>query len=127
MPRGGARTGAGRPKGVKSKAKPHNAICKEIKAIAQQYSAVALETLVDVCTNCDIPQARVAAATAILDRGWGKPPQAVAVRADANKDEKAETGDGASKEPERVPTYTEVIREAAARTAKEADEGSLPN
>lgn len=45
----------------------------EIKALARQHTAEAVETLVLAMRN---PQTAVPASIALLDRGWGKPPQA---------------------------------------------------
>jgi hypothetical protein len=45
---------------------------------AQEYSETALETLVAIATDRDAPSAaRVQASNALLDRGHGKPVQAV--------------------------------------------------
>ena len=49
-----------------------------IKELAKEYSELALNTLVEIATNEKSKEsARVQAAIAILDRGWGKPIQAV--------------------------------------------------
>lgn len=73
---GGRRPGAGRPKGVRNK------ISSKIKAsigeLAQQYTAAAIETLAEVMTDISAPPAaRINAANALLDRGHGRPKQAV--------------------------------------------------
>ena len=47
----------------------------EVKALAQQHTTAAIETLVSICNAGDKDSARVAAAIALLDRGWGKPGQ----------------------------------------------------
>lgn len=44
----------------------------EIRELARLHTATALATLVEVCENGENESARVAAANAILDRGWGK-------------------------------------------------------
>jgi hypothetical protein len=45
----------------------------DIAALARTHTEAALNTLVEICGNPKAtPAARVAAATAILDRGWGK-------------------------------------------------------
>jgi DNA-directed RNA polymerase subunit E'/Rpb7 len=45
----------------------------EVRAIAREHTVGAITTLVNVHKNKKAPPAaRVAAATAILDRGWGK-------------------------------------------------------
>jgi phage gp46-like protein len=73
--RGGWRNG-GRPKGSQNKA------TADIKAAAQKYTDQALQTLAQIMTDGESEAARVAAANAILDRGYGKPKQSVDVEAD---------------------------------------------
>ena len=49
----------------------------EIKSLARAYTEKAVQTLGGIMSQSDCPPAaRVAAATALLDRGWGKPAQA---------------------------------------------------
>lgn len=71
--RGGKRAGAGRPKGAKDK------LTREAGAtigeLARRHTAAALKTLVEVATQGDSDAARVSAANAILDRGYGKASQ----------------------------------------------------
>lgn len=69
--RGGRRPNAGRPKGRKS------AYTLEIEAAAKEYAGDALKTLAAVAKTSENDSARVAAANALLDRGYGKPRQAV--------------------------------------------------
>jgi len=55
----------------------------EIRSLARSHTRTALNVLVGVMRSKDATAAaRVSAANAILDRGWGKAPQAI------------ETGDG---------------------------------
>jgi hypothetical protein len=55
----------GRPKAV-----------AEVQELARQHTIDAVETLVSIMTNPkSAPAARVSAANALLDRGYGKPPQ----------------------------------------------------
>jgi hypothetical protein len=50
----------------------------EVMALARTYTKAAIETLVGIMQDEQAPKpARVAAASAILDRGYGRPPQAV--------------------------------------------------
>ncbi|MFK4505933.1 hypothetical protein [Bradyrhizobium daqingense] len=50
----------------------------EIKSLARTHTNVAIKTLVLIMRNKDAPaHARVMAANAILDRGWGKPLQPI--------------------------------------------------
>lgn len=67
---GGARPGAGRKPGKLGKAK------RELADMAKQHAPAALKTLADIATKGESEAARVSAATAILDRGYGRPPQA---------------------------------------------------
>lgn len=76
MPRGGKREGAGRPKGAVNKA------TADIREAAQEFSAQALQVLVQVATAGESEAARVSAANAILDRAHGKPKQSLDVDAD---------------------------------------------
>lgn len=56
----------------------------QIRSIARGHTRSAINTLVGVMRSTSAtPAARVSAANAILDRGWGKAPQAI------------ENGDGA--------------------------------
>ena len=68
---GGIREGAGRPVGAVNK------VTSELKfnlsELARQHTNDALDTLVDVMKSGQSDSARIAAATAILDRGYGKP------------------------------------------------------
>lgn len=75
MPVGGARPGAGRPKGSRSAAtKQQQATLGELaKALAPE----ALDALASVMRTGQSEAARVSAANSILDRGYGKPVQAV--------------------------------------------------
>lgn len=58
----------GRPKGVAA-----------VRALAQEYTAEALGTLHTIMQDDDAPaSARVTAANALLDRGWGRAPQTIA-------------------------------------------------
>jgi hypothetical protein len=71
--RGGKRTGAGRKPGAVSAAK------RELADIAKEHAEAALQTLVDIHKDSDMPaSARAAAAVAILDRAYGKPAQTIA-------------------------------------------------
>lgn len=49
----------------------------EVRALAREHTTDAIAALVDVAKSGGFEPARVSAAVAILDRGWGKPAQAV--------------------------------------------------
>ena len=59
----------GRQKGTPNKA------TAEIKAVAQEYGAEAIETLAEMMRELADPKVRVMAANSLLDRGYGKPAQ----------------------------------------------------
>ena len=51
----------------------------EIRSLARVHTAKAIRTLVAIMKQTKAPPAaRIAAANALLDRGWGKAPQTVA-------------------------------------------------
>jgi hypothetical protein len=84
MARGGKREGAGRKKGAKDR-KPRSSpiiIAKaqekrELREAARQFTNQALKTLAAICNGGQSEAARVSAACALLDRGYGKPTQQV--------------------------------------------------
>lgn len=49
---------------------------KHVRDLARQYTASAVDALVEVMDGDSAP-AKVAAANALLDRGWGKPEQSI--------------------------------------------------
>lgn len=76
MPKGGARPGAGRPKGARDRATQSQKA--SIEERARQHADAALAALAEVVADESAPHsAKVSAATALLDRGYGKPRQAV--------------------------------------------------
>ena len=48
----------------------------DLRSLARSQTAMALRTLCGIAENSANDSARVQAAVALLDRGWGKPPQA---------------------------------------------------
>ena len=68
---GGFRQGAGRPSGSTNKSSPEQS--QRLSELAKTYTEEALQTLVDVARNGRTDAARVSAANALLDRGYGKP------------------------------------------------------
>jgi hypothetical protein len=68
---GGKREGAGRKRGVPNK------VTIELAEAAREFTPQALETLRHVCEKGQSEAARVAAATALLDRAYGRPKQAL--------------------------------------------------
>ena len=74
----GGNAGKGRVKGVPNKA------TRELKDMARDYTADALKTLAQIMLTSESDQARVAAANALLDRGYGKPQQSIEARLDGS-------------------------------------------
>jgi hypothetical protein len=68
---GGKRIGAGRPAGSANKANREQRIC--ISNDAKQYGALALKALAEIAAHGVSESARVSAATAILNRAYGRP------------------------------------------------------
>jgi hypothetical protein len=78
---GGKREGAGRPAGLRNKATLERKA--SLTDLAQTHAAAAVQTLFSIMSNeAEAASARVAAANAILDRGFGRPRQAVDLGAD---------------------------------------------
>ncbi len=73
----GQKTG-GRRKGTPNK------VTAELRGAAQQYTMQALKVLAHVAQHGESESARVSAACALLDRGHGRPTQAVHVGADSS-------------------------------------------
>ena len=84
MARGGKREGAGRKKGTKD-GKPRSSPIiiasaqekRELRESARQFTDHALKTLAAICNEGQSEAARVSAACALLDRGYGRPTQQV--------------------------------------------------
>jgi hypothetical protein len=68
---GGSRAGAGRPPGAV------NETTKLIRAAAQKHGPEMIDELVRLAKESESDAARVAAANAVLDRGYGRPKQSV--------------------------------------------------
>ncbi len=79
MPNGGKRPGSGRKKGVPNK------VTAQIKAAAQEHGVAALKELVRIMKKGTSEAARIAACKEILDRGYGKAPQAIVGGGDDDK------------------------------------------
>lgn len=79
--RGGKRAGAGRKKGSIDRARP--AEKAEFAQVAKQFAPRALQNLIDIATNPEsVDSARVAASKELIDRAYGRAPQAVDVEGD---------------------------------------------
>src|SRR5215467_11151088 len=58
-------------------------VVAEVKELAREHTAEAIQTLVSIMTNPkSAPAARVSAANALLDIGYGKPPQHISGESD---------------------------------------------
>lgn len=70
---GGRRQGSGRQRGTPNKA------TADVKAAAQKHGQAMIDELVRLATNAESEAARVAACKEVLDRAYGKAPQALTV------------------------------------------------
>jgi hypothetical protein len=84
MARGGKREGAGRKKGSKDTRPRSSPVIiapaqekRELREAARQFTDDALKTLAAICKEGQSEAARVSAACALLDRGYGRPTQQV--------------------------------------------------
>ena len=60
---------------------------ENLAALARMHTEDAIAVLVSIATDPKVnPSARISAANSLLDRGHGKPPQAVAVKTESNGD-----------------------------------------
>ena len=82
MSRGGKREGAGRKTGSKDTRPRSSPVIiapahekRELREAARQFTDDALKTLAVICNEGQSEAARVFAACALLDRGYGKPMQ----------------------------------------------------
>ena len=71
--KGGRQPGAGRPKGSLNRAKKEHV--ETLSDLARRHTADALQVLIEIAKHGESEAARVSAACAILDRGYGKPSQ----------------------------------------------------
>ncbi len=81
---GGARQGAGRKKGGRNKITKATLLLQglSVSELARNYTEEALNTIVQIMRDSEFDSMRLAAATAILDRGYGRPPAAVLLQGD---------------------------------------------
>jgi formate dehydrogenase maturation protein FdhE len=82
----------------------------EIRSLARSHTDKALKTLKDIMEDVQVQaSARVAAAVALLDRGWGKPQQSVdmtvrrLIAKDLADDELADIAAGSSEGAAEAP------------------------
>lgn len=73
-------------KGTTGNAKGRTPVPADVKEAAKAHTMTAIETLVDEMKNGKNGASRVAAATAILNRGWGAPKQTVDVDVNHKQD-----------------------------------------
>lgn len=75
--RGGKRPGAGRPKGALGEATIKiNAAKATLRDLAAEHVPMAVQTLANIARSSQSDQAKVAAIKELLDRAYGKAPQA---------------------------------------------------
>jgi len=71
MEHGGKRAGAGRPLGARNKATTTE--YSGITKMAKNFGERAIKALLDIAENSESDSARVSAAVALLNRGYGRP------------------------------------------------------
>ena len=72
------------PKGETDKLQAEDTLAEQLEALALSHAVEALNVLAEIAFSEDAdPTARVAAASAILDLGWGKPGTALEVSGEA--------------------------------------------
>ena len=105
---GGRRPGAGRPAGRRNKATQHQKAT--LSELAREHAQVAIDALADVARSGESESARVSAACALLDRGFGKPRQmAEQAETDPGRDAIAELVQSIQKGGgSRAPIVTDV-------------------
>lgn len=72
---GGRRAGAGRKRGSNARATRDQKIT--LADLARSHATTAIETLVILATQADSDSAKISACKELLDRGYGRAPQAV--------------------------------------------------
>lgn len=80
MARGGVRQGAGRPVGAVSEVR------RRLAGLAQEHAETAVQALADIAAHGESETARISAAVALLDRGFGKPREATPAQYEAPDD-----------------------------------------
>src|SRR6476469_679161 len=55
---------------------PRKRMPADLRSLARSHTALSIKVLAGIAQNGQADAARVAAATALLDRGWGRPSQA---------------------------------------------------
>ena len=78
---GGTREGSGRPAGAGNKAT--SGLKLNLSELAREYTHDAVDALVDVMQSSQSDSARIAAANAILDRGYGRPTKTTSLEVNA--------------------------------------------
>jgi len=78
---GGMREGSGRPTGAVNKATSE--LKFNLSELARHHTNDALDALVEIMKSGQSDSARIAAATAILDRGYGRPTKTTSLEVNA--------------------------------------------
>lgn len=96
---------------------------QEIRSLARSHTDSAIMTLAKIMTSPKAPtSARVSAATALLDRGWGKPRQAMELMAPPKKPEEMTDDELDARIAETLAEIDEITGRIGETAAGEADE-----
>jgi hypothetical protein len=108
---GGKRPGAGRKKGTINRAQRQEKM--GLAALAKQYTEEAIQIIVKIARDPKVPAAaRVSAVAHLLDRAYGRPPQAIELSGDPNKPVEVvhHANFAAMNAAERAEAYREMVR-----------------
>ena len=65
--------------------RPRRSTMAEVKELARKHTKLAIDTLAEIARNSDKEAVRIAAANALLERGWGKAVSAASAKPDAEE------------------------------------------
>ena len=119
--RGGKRPGAGRKKGSRDVATVDQRA--SLAALARAHTPLAIKTLVRICREAESEAAAVSAATALLDRAYGKPAQSMEFRGDP--DVPVGLAERVRRAGERARLYEESRRKSETRKTPRSQETAL--
>lgn len=104
--RGGKRPGSGRKAGVPNK------VTIELKKVAAVHGEDAINTIVEIMNDLEVPaNVRIAAASMLLDRGFGKPKMELELSGEIGHIDKSELDERYSKNMERTAELARMTKD----------------